>query len=228
MFSALRHRNFVFILITLLGLLSTSATFARDTEVRYSIDDAMQTSTAKSFTGVQFFFGDQTHPRVKDRLGTFDTKRTTNAFAKSDLESCQWAFLSGIKSLHQRALSEGGNAVINIRSITTGQSVSSQTEFVCRAGNVVSKVYLEGDVVRLNSSNIVASSNDHDVKNPDVKEAQTLLNGLGLDAGVPDGVMGPRTETAIRNFQQISGLPVTGQIDEQTLEMLRSVQSENN
>ena len=127
----------------------SSTTFARDTVVRQSIESAMQTSTAMSFTGVQFFFGDQAHGEVKERMGTVSSRRTTNAFGKSDRESCEWAFLSGIKALHQRALAEGGNAVINIRSITTGQTDSSQTDYVCRAGNVVSKVYLEGEVVRL-------------------------------------------------------------------------------
>ena len=86
---------------------------------------------------------------VKQHKGNFTSKKTTNAFGKSDQESCQWAFLSAIKSLHQRALSEGANAVINIQSITTGESVSDQAEFVCRAGNVVSKVYLKGVVVVL-------------------------------------------------------------------------------
>ncbi len=227
MFGKSRHRNFLFILFAALGFLSSTAS-ARDTEVRFSIDSAMQTSTARSFTGVQFFFGDETHPEVMDRLGTYESRRTTNAFAKSDLESCQWAFLSGIKSLYQRALSEGGNAVINIQSITTGQRISSQTEFVCRAGNVVSKVYLEGDVVRLNSSNNTNSSNVHAAGSPDVKDAQTILNSLGLDAGPADGVMGPKTEVAVKNFQKISGLPVSGLLDEGTLEALHAVQSGNN
>ncbi len=125
------------------------STVARDVVVRQSIDEAMKTLEAQSYTGVQFFFGDQGHGEIKKRFGSYDSRRTTNAFGKTDQESCQWAFLSGIKSLYQRALSEGGNAVISIQSITTGESVSSETEFVCRAGNVVSKVYLKGEVVLL-------------------------------------------------------------------------------
>lgn len=146
---ALRRSVLFSVVIFAITLFASSSAVARDSAVRQSIADAMNTSTAKSYTGVQFFFGDQSHPEVKQHKGNFTSKKTTNAFGKSDLESCQWAFLSAIKSLHQRALSEGANAVINIQSITTGESVSDREEFVCRAGNVVSKVYLKGDVVVL-------------------------------------------------------------------------------
>ena len=120
---------------------------ARDTTQNQPIMDAMETATAKSFTGVKFYFGDQSYPAVKRSIGTYTAKRTTNAFGKSDYESCQWAFLSGVKALYERALAEGGNAVVNIHGITTGESSKSATQFVCRAGNIVTKVYLKGDVV---------------------------------------------------------------------------------
>jgi hypothetical protein len=109
----------------------------------------MATATAKSFSEVKFYFGDQSHPEPRRFIGNYSSRRTTNAFGKSDQAACQWAFLSGIKTFYERALAEGGNAVINIRSVTTGAPVSSSTEFVCRAGNVVAKVYLTGDVVSM-------------------------------------------------------------------------------
>jgi hypothetical protein len=109
----------------------------------------MSTTTAEAFADVKFFFGDQPHPTIARNIGTFTSKKTTNAFGKSDKESCDWAFLSAAKSFFERASREGGNAVINNRSITTGNPVSSENEYVCRAGNVVSKVYLEGTVVEL-------------------------------------------------------------------------------
>lgn len=136
--------------LTLVMLLQFSnAVSARDTTQDQPIADAMETATAKSFTGVTFYFGDQSYPGVKRTIGSYTAKRLTNAFGKSDYNSCQWAFLSGIKSLYERVLAEGGNAVVNIQSITTGKPSKSVSQFICRTGNVVTKVYLSGDVVEI-------------------------------------------------------------------------------
>nr|WP_239520857.1 lytic murein transglycosylase [Pseudooceanicola aestuarii] len=44
----------------------------------------------------------------------------------------------------------------------------------------------------------------------DRKRLQQRLNAAGFDAGTPDGVLGKKTEAAIRAFQRARGLPVTG------------------
>ena len=44
----------------------------------------------------------------------------------------------------------------------------------------------------------------------DRKALQRGLNAAGFDAGTPDGVLGKKTEAAIRAYQQRVGLPVTG------------------
>jgi membrane-bound lytic murein transglycosylase B len=41
-------------------------------------------------------------------------------------------------------------------------------------------------------------------------ELQTLLNGLGYDAGAPDGLFGSRTRVAVRGFQADQGLAADG------------------
>ncbi|MBO6758357.1 MAG: SEL1-like repeat protein [Roseibium sp.] len=46
-----------------------------------------------------------------------------------------------------------------------------------------------------------------------VEQAQTKLNALGFDTGIPDGQVGPRTRSAVRAFQRSLGLPETGEID---------------
>ena len=137
------------ILLLIIAIQYPATALARDDVHNFPIIDAMETATAKSFIGVKFYFGDQPHPAVKRLIGTYPTKRTTNAFGKSDYKSCQWAFLSAIKTLYERTLKEGGNAVVNIQSITTGAIINSTDEFVCRAGNVVAKVYLTGTVVSM-------------------------------------------------------------------------------
>jgi peptidoglycan hydrolase-like protein with peptidoglycan-binding domain len=49
-----------------------------------------------------------------------------------------------------------------------------------------------------------------------LREAQTILNRLGYDAGTPDGQMGPRTRNALSQFQAERGIPVTGRLDATT------------
>ena len=53
-----------------------------------------------------------------------------------------------------------------------------------------------------------------------IAKTQSMLGALGYNAGPADGQMGPRTRTAIRNFQEVSGMPVTGKIDKALLEAL--------
>lgn len=50
----------------------------------------------------------------------------------------------------------------------------------------------------------------------DVRNAQTRLDQLGFDPGPIDGIMGPQTRAAIRDFQRDQGLAVTGRLDSRT------------
>ena len=45
-----------------------------------------------------------------------------------------------------------------------------------------------------------------------VTRAQGLLNKLGYDVGVPDGLMGARTRDAIKSFERRNGLDETGKV----------------
>lgn len=49
-----------------------------------------------------------------------------------------------------------------------------------------------------------------------LREAQARLNGLGYDAGTPDGKMGRKTADALSQFQSERGIPVTGRLDPAT------------
>ena len=55
-----------------------------------------------------------------------------------------------------------------------------------------------------------------------IQEAQEELERLGYGPGPIDGVMGPKTNTALKNFQSDHGLPDTGTIDEKTAELFAS------
>jgi peptidoglycan hydrolase-like protein with peptidoglycan-binding domain len=45
-----------------------------------------------------------------------------------------------------------------------------------------------------------------------ITDIQNMLNELGYESGKPDGLMGPRTKTAIQNFQVEANIPVDGRV----------------
>ena len=60
----------------------------------------------------------------------------------------------------------------------------------------------------------------------EVLQAQTELQARGYDPGPLDGFMGRRTQQALRRFQEDTGKPVTGVLDEATLETLAAPEPE--
>jgi hypothetical protein len=53
-----------------------------------------------------------------------------------------------------------------------------------------------------------------------IRQAQMELNKRGFNAGPQDGVWGPETESAIRDFQRSRGLEVTGRLNDRTMKEL--------
>lgn len=137
-------------LFALLAVFCVSAQ-ARDTKHLFSIEEAMNSAVFKERLnqGVKFYFGNQAHPGVTDQLGEYVSNKKTNAFNKSDLEACQWVLLSALLSFQDRALAEGGNAVVNIRSYYKAKEYSSETDYECHAGTFVAGVALKGKVVKV-------------------------------------------------------------------------------
>jgi len=143
-----RHR----LLAVVTGVvIAVSAVQARDTRLRLPIADALGTADAKARldSGVKLFFGDQEHPKPARSFGTVTTNKKTNFFNKSDKEGCEWTFLSAMLSLQERARRDGGDAVINIKSIYRGGNLSSATEYECGAGALMGGVSFQGEVVKL-------------------------------------------------------------------------------
>jgi uncharacterized protein YbjQ (UPF0145 family) len=139
------------ILILCLCLFS-SMSIAREDVQGFSLEEAMGLEESKTALGddIKFYFGDQVYGETERNFGEFKTNKKTNAFNKSDLQACQRAFLSAMLSLKDRAVREGGNAVVNIRSNYKNDTTSSETEFRCGAGAFVAGVALIGTVVTLN------------------------------------------------------------------------------
>lgn len=132
-------------------LLASSATHARDDHQMYSLDDALNTPQAKSKLdpSVKLYFGDQKHPKAGSELGEWKTNKKTNGVNKSDKEACEWAFLSAVLELQERALKQGGNAVVGIKSNYKNIERSSETEFMCGSGTFMSGVALKGSVITI-------------------------------------------------------------------------------
>jgi len=58
------------------------------------------------------------------------------------------------------------------------------------------------------------------LNNNQVRELQRILNDKGYNIGMVDGIIGPKTQQALRSFQQSEGLSVTGNPDMLTLKAL--------
>lgn len=133
------------------SLLVATAAYARSTLTDIDVKTAVQNSAGKNdpVEGIRYYMKGQKHGAVARTIGTYTANRATNAFNKSDEEACQIAFVSALIALQQRAQREGGDAVIDIVSLTNAENLESPTQFRCTAGNIVAKVVLRGTVVKL-------------------------------------------------------------------------------
>ncbi|MBP1992673.1 S41 family peptidase [Paenibacillus eucommiae] len=59
-----------------------------------------------------------------------------------------------------------------------------------------------------------------DTASDDVKNLQLMLAGLGFTADRSDGYFSEKTAQAVKNFQSVNGLPVTGEVDTVTANKL--------
>lgn len=136
--------------VTALLAVSLNAT-ARDEHKMLPLKDALEAPAAqeKLDKSIKLYFAGQPHAVVVKELGTWPTNKKTNAFGKSDVESCNWVFLTAMLTLQERAKKEGGNAVIDIKSNYKNIETASATEFMCGSGTIMSGVAFKGTVVKL-------------------------------------------------------------------------------
>ncbi|MBP9713929.1 MAG: excinuclease ABC subunit A [Sterolibacterium sp.] len=138
------------LLLAALTIIATPAV-ARDTRLMLELNSALAAPDAQSKLdkNIPLFFGEQKHPGVVKELGEWGTNKKTNAFGKSDQKACDWAFLSAVLELQERARKEGGDAVVNIKSNYKSELTSSDTQYMCGAGSLMAGVALKGAVVKL-------------------------------------------------------------------------------
>ena len=139
-------------LTTLITLaLVSPVSWSRDTLQRFPIADALSYAAAQSKRdeSIKLYWGSQKHPEPTQRFTTAGTNKKTNFFNKTDKEGCEWAFLSALITMQERAKREGANAIVNLRSNYKGKPFESETEYECGAGNVTGGVALIGEFVKL-------------------------------------------------------------------------------
>jgi uncharacterized protein YbjQ (UPF0145 family) len=142
-------KSSVIVLAAVAVTLVSGLAVARDTLLKLPVKDAMEAAAAKEKLGtdVKFIFGST--PKGAKEIGTYTSNKKTNFANKSDKEGCEWAFLSAMISLKERAIAEGGNAVVNIQSYYKKNEFSSATEYECGAGAIMGGVTMRGTVVKL-------------------------------------------------------------------------------
>ncbi len=131
-------------------LASAGPAAARDDRLTFPIRDALSAPEAEARLdrGVRLHFGSGFSGGIAKDYGVWDTNKKTNAFMKPDKTACEWAFLSAVLELQERARKMGGNAVVGIISNYKNIPESSRSDYTCGAGTIMAGVALKGRVIR--------------------------------------------------------------------------------
>ena len=131
-----------------LTALVVAACAPRDTTHYLSISEALNSPQAKEVLDpkIKLYFGKPAPGKTLVKGAVTNPK--TNALNKTDLEACQWAFLSAVKRFQERAQKEGGTKVGNLVSYYKKKEYSSTTKYECLAGRSIAGVALKGDIVK--------------------------------------------------------------------------------
>lgn len=143
-------RRKAFLAAAVIAVLQTAPASARNDKYLLPISSALQSKDAQETPNgtVKFFFGDQEYPAVSAKLGNYSTHQRSSTRPAEDARSCNVAFLKALVALQKRAQQAGANAVVNIASYYRNTTLSSASEFECRAG-VAAHVLLKGDLVKI-------------------------------------------------------------------------------
>jgi uncharacterized protein YbjQ (UPF0145 family) len=138
------------LLATLLVLAAGQAR-AADKEHHLSFAELLDSPEVKHKLdgSVRFYLKGQKTPRVLEKKGEDVSNKKTNAFGKDVATTCQWAALSALLSLQNRAKQLGANAVVDIVSFYKQDTFSSPTEYECHVGAFMSGVALKGSMARI-------------------------------------------------------------------------------
>jgi len=140
----------VVVVMSCFGLLAGQA-LAKDNWHQLSVQDAVSSPLGqeKLSPEIGIYMKGQSHPKVVKRMGEYKSNQRTNGVGKSAQQACDRAFISALMALQNRASREGGNAVIDIYTITKDKKFESATEYSCIKGGFVTNVALMGTVATI-------------------------------------------------------------------------------
>lgn len=79
---------------------------------------------------------------------------------------------------------------------------------------------LAGGDRHMRSSDAQPMHSQQGVSSDTIRQVQQVLQDKGHNVGPIDGIYGPKTASALREFQRDQGLSATGRVDQQTLASL--------
>jgi len=125
---------------------------ARDDALHQSFQDLLDSPEAKEKLdgSVKFYLAGAKTPKVLSRLGSDVSNRKTNSVGKTPEQGCNWAALSALIALQDKARSLGANAVVDIVSYYNRQvEFKSDTQFECHDGTFSTGVGLKGTYAKV-------------------------------------------------------------------------------
>lgn len=140
-------------LLIILGpvILIASSSYARNVKLILPIAPALEAKGIedKPSGAVKFFFGAQKPTNIIAELGSYVASPRSDAMGRSDESACNRALLWTLVAMEKRAQQIGANAVVNIVSYYNKVEMPSATEFECHVGNVIARVVLKGELVKI-------------------------------------------------------------------------------
>jgi hypothetical protein len=135
------------ICLLILAFLSSATALARNVEHYFKVSEAVASEKGQRLLNIPYHFSGQNLPNISRKIGTWTGTGKASGFMRSDIASCQTAFVTALLSMQKRAQAEGANAIVNLRSVTRNKTTESPTDYRCVAGSTIVHVSLRGDVV---------------------------------------------------------------------------------
>jgi len=110
-----------------------------------------------------------------------------------------------------------GPAFLTYDNFRTTMVWNRSTFYAISVGHLADRFVGGGPIINM------PSAEERPLSRSEVIELQELLNDQGIDAGTPDGIMGSRTRSAVRVFQEKSGIPTDGYANVELLEKIRTL-----
>jgi membrane-bound lytic murein transglycosylase B len=114
-----------------------------------------------------------------------------------------------------------GPAFLTYNNFLTTMVWNRSTFYAISVGHLADRFVGAGPIVHM------PTNEEQALARADVLEMQQLLNAAGVDAGVPDGILGSKTREAVRNYQLLRGLPLDGYPTYELLVSMREDTSPN-